>query len=628
MVGARRPSSGAPLQRALLQAPQLREVERAAGQADVCSGRSPSSTMRTKRPSSAGCRSPSTAVACATPENNIDTSAGPMSARIAPASWARCTRSVDRLHQLVPNGQRKLRARGQLVRHELRDARWRRWKSERATMNCSNASAGVGLPRVLGVPGRAAIGTSGAHRSHQRLLGGEVAADGAHAHARRGARLSSSWAFRPVGGERRPRPRPAPCPGCDRRRRASPGPARRPRSRRTVTGAAEAFTGSAAVIGVTTPIIVADRGCDSHEPRTPNHRGRLRPAVVGAAVLCLSLLIVFVGNSSLNVAIPTLSRELHATESQLQWVVAGLFARVRGPACSHGRARRPLRPQGRAPGSGSRCSRRRAAPSQSTNMGELIACRALMGAAAALIMPSTLSIIVNIFPPGERPKAIAIWASITGAAGALGPVASGYLLGHFWFGSIFLINVPVIVIALVSGKFLIPKSRDPERGDPRPDRRSAVDRRHRGARVRADRGARRRWVSPTTMWRSSSLRSCWSGSCSGSCTIDEPMLDMHYFRHPAFSTGTGGMILVFLSMYGVHVPHHPVFPARARLQRAVGRTAAHADRRDHARGRAVHATDVGARWGANRVVAFGMLAIAAGFALFGGLDRIPPTPTS
>ena len=95
-------------------------------------------------------------------------------------------------------------------------------------------------------------------------------------------------------------------------------------------------------------------------------------------------------------------------------------------------------------------------------MWQLIGSRAVMGAAAALIMPSTLSIIINIFPPYERPKAIAIWASVTGAAGALGPVASGYLLGHFWYGSVFLVNVPIILVALVAGKFFVPKSRDPE----------------------------------------------------------------------------------------------------------------------------------------------------------------------
>src|SRR5437763_1759398 len=180
------------------------------------------------------------------------------------------------------------------------------------------------------------------------------------------------------------------------------------------------------------------------------------------AVLCLSLLIVFVGNSSLNVAIPTLSRDLHASESQLQWVVASYSLVFAGLLFSSGAI-------------GDRFGRKGALQfglclfligagfaSEANAMWELIACRAVMGAAGAFIMPSTLSILINVFPPHERPKAIAIWASITGAAGAFGPVASGYLLGHFWYGSVFLINVPVIVIALVAGKFFVPKSRDPK----------------------------------------------------------------------------------------------------------------------------------------------------------------------
>ena len=87
-----------------------------------------------------------------------------------------------------------------------------------------------------------------------------------------------------------------------------------------------------------------------------------------------------------------------------------------------------------------------------------------MGASAALIMPATLSILVNIFPPGERAKAIAIWAATAGAAGVVGPVASGWLLGHFWYGAVFLVNVPIVLLALVGGHFLVPKSRDPEQG--------------------------------------------------------------------------------------------------------------------------------------------------------------------
>ncbi|MGZ4718217.1 MAG: MFS transporter, partial [Acidimicrobiales bacterium] len=179
-------------------------------------------------------------------------------------------------------------------------------------------------------------------------------------------------------------------------------------------------------------------------------------------VLCLSLLIVFVGNSSLNVALPTLSRDLHATTSQLQWVVAIYSLVFAGLLFSTGAI-------------GDRYGRKGALQfglslflvgcllaSLSNSMWQLIASRALMGAAAAFIMPSTLSIIVNIFPPEERTKAIAVWASVTGAAGSLGPLASGWLLGHFWYGAVFLVNVPIIIVALVSGWFVVPKSRDPE----------------------------------------------------------------------------------------------------------------------------------------------------------------------
>ena len=85
-----------------------------------------------------------------------------------------------------------------------------------------------------------------------------------------------------------------------------------------------------------------------------------------------------------------------------------------------------------------------------------------MGLAAAFVMPSTLSILTNVFPAHERPKAIAVWAGIAGGGAAIGPIASGFLLEHFWWGSVFLVNVPIIVGALVAGGLLVPTSRDPE----------------------------------------------------------------------------------------------------------------------------------------------------------------------
>ena len=214
------------------------------------------------------------------------------------------------------------------------------------------------------------------------------------------------------------------------------------------------------------------------------------------AVLCLSLLIVFIGNSSLNVTIPTLSRQLHATESQLQWLVAIYSLVFAGLLFTTGAL-------------GDRFGRKGALQlglliflagaglaSSSNGMPELIACRALMGVGAAFIMPSTLSILINVFPPHERTKAIAIWASVTGAAGGFGPVISGLLLAHFWWGAVFLINVPLLILALVAGYFLrahLPRSRG---GAARSGRRGAVHHRRGVGRLRPDRGAPERMGQP------------------------------------------------------------------------------------------------------------------------------------
>ncbi|HUI49120.1 MAG TPA: MFS transporter [Acidimicrobiia bacterium] len=341
------------------------------------------------------------------------------------------------------------------------------------------------------------------------------------------------------------------------------------------------------------------------------------------AVLCLSLLIVFVGNSSLNVAIPTLSRELHATESQLQWVVAIYSLVFAGLLFTTGAL-------------GDRFGRKGALQlglvlfgvgavlaSESTSMGQLIACRAVMGVAGALIMPSTLSIIINIFPAHERPKAIAIWASVTGAAGALGPVASGFLLGHFWFGSVFLVNVPIIIVALIAGKFLVPKSRDPEeaRLDPLGALLSIV-----GivalvyGLIEAPANG---WLSPTTLTAFAVAVIVLALFVAWELHTPEPMLDMRYFRRPAFSTGTGGMILVFVAMYGV------MFLITQYFQLVLGYSALSAALRLMPIALimlvvAPLTPRFSARFGAHRTVAFGMVDIALGLLLFTGLTTHTP----
>ena len=96
--------------------------------------------------------------------------------------------------------------------------------------------------------------------------------------------------------------------------------------------------------------------------------------------------------------------------------------------------------------------------------GELIAFRALMGIGAAAVQPQTLSIIQNVFEPRERPKAIGIWAGASGMAIALGPITGGLLLRYFWWGSIFLVNVPIVIVAIIAIFVLVPDSKDPHPG--------------------------------------------------------------------------------------------------------------------------------------------------------------------
>ena len=340
-------------------------------------------------------------------------------------------------------------------------------------------------------------------------------------------------------------------------------------------------------------------------------------------VLCMSLLIVFVGNSSLNVAIPTLARDLHASESDLQWVVASYSLVFAGLLFSTGAI-------------GDRFGRKGALQlglvvfvvgavlaSQSTAMWQLIACRAVMGAGAALIMPSTLSILVNVFPPHERTKAIAIWAATTGAAGAIGPVASGWLLGHFWYGSIFLINVPFIVIALVGGWWLVPRSKDPQQAklDPVGAILSTI-----GiatlvyALIEApDKG----WANTSTIGAFVLAVVVLSLFCLWELRRRDPMLDIRYFRKPAFSTGTGGMVLVFLAMYGV------MFLVTQYFQLVLGYTPLSAALRllPIAPIMIVVAPltpRLSARFGAHRTVAFGMLLIVAGMLMFHQLTLHTP----
>jgi EmrB/QacA subfamily drug resistance transporter len=179
------------------------------------------------------------------------------------------------------------------------------------------------------------------------------------------------------------------------------------------------------------------------------------------AVLCVPLLIVSLDNTVLNVALPTLVRKLHASDSELQWIVdayvlvfGGLMLVSGSLADRVGRKRTFL--VGLVVFAA--CSTW-AALSSSSAM--LIAARASMGLGATLIMPATLAIITNTFTDrGERQRALGIWAGTTGAGVALGPIVGGLLLAHFAWGSVFLINVPIALVGFALGIPFVPNSRN------------------------------------------------------------------------------------------------------------------------------------------------------------------------
>ncbi|MFJ9346209.1 MFS transporter [Streptomyces sp. NPDC101237] len=212
---------------------------------------------------------------------------------------------------------------------------------------------------------------------------------------------------------------------------------------------------------MTTPADHAPTG-----PRIPEEVHRRRWAILGA--LMLSLLIVVLDNSILNVAIKTISTPaptgLGATQSQLEWAINAYTLVFAGLLFTAGLIGDRL---GRKKvliggllvfGVGSALAAESASPAQ------LIAYRALMALGAAFVMPATLAVLMNVFERQEQPKAIGIWAGGVGLAIAIGPITGGVLLDHFWWGSVFLVNVPIVIVALALMLWLVPDSRDPRPG--------------------------------------------------------------------------------------------------------------------------------------------------------------------
>ncbi|MEA2466755.1 MAG: hypothetical protein QOJ57_881 [Thermoleophilaceae bacterium] len=270
------------------------------------------------------------------------------------------------------------------------------------------------------------------------------------------------------------------------------------------------------------------------------------------AVLSVSLLVITIDGTVVNTALPTLARDLDASSSQLQWIVdaytlvfAGLLL-VAGSLGDRFGRERALSGGLVVFGAGS------LAAAFSGSAAQLIASRSLMGVGAALIMPATLSILTDVFQDRtERTKAIGIWAGVSGLGVAIGPTLGGFLLQHFEWGSVFLVNLPVVAIALLGGRRFVPVSKAPVA--PRLDPVGAVL-------SMAGLAALTYGLieAPSNGWTSTATIGLLGGAVAllGAFTwwelrgTDHPMVELGLFRNMRFTAASVSVTIVFFSLFG------------------------------------------------------------------------------
>lgn len=268
-------------------------------------------------------------------------------------------------------------------------------------------------------------------------------------------------------------------------------------------------------------------------------------------ILNLSLVLVVASVSSLNLSLPSIQRALDASAADLIWINAAyalVFAAFLLPAGALG----------------DRFGRKGALltglvvfvlgsllGSTADTAGQVIAFRATMGIGAALAMPATLSILTAIFPPDERNKAIAIWSGFAGAGGAIGILSAGVLLEYFWWGSVFFVNVPIAVTALVLVAAVVPTSRDTQGHnlDPFGSILSAVGL---AALVFAlVQGPEYGWSDPLVLGGFVAAVALLTSWVAFERRQEHPMLDPRLFRIPRFGLATLALGTTFAVMFGM-----------------------------------------------------------------------------
>jgi EmrB/QacA subfamily drug resistance transporter len=274
------------------------------------------------------------------------------------------------------------------------------------------------------------------------------------------------------------------------------------------------------------------------------------------AVLIISLFSIVLDNTVLNVALKTIAEPrvgLGATQSQLEWAINSYTLVFAGLLFTFGVI-------------GDRVGRKRMLiigmalfglasliSSYAQTPTELIWARAAMGFGGAAVMPQTLSIITNVFDPAERPKAIGVWASAVGIAIAVGPVTGGLLLDHFWWGSVFLINVPLTAVGVIAIMLLVPESKSSAPG--------RVD--YLGVLLSiaglvllvygiirgGDAGS---WLERGVIGPIAAGIGVLVAFCVHETRTDHPSLDVRLFRDPRLSAAAAAIALNFFAMAGVY----------------------------------------------------------------------------
>jgi EmrB/QacA subfamily drug resistance transporter len=343
------------------------------------------------------------------------------------------------------------------------------------------------------------------------------------------------------------------------------------------------------------------------------------------ATMCLSLVLVVATVSSVNVAIPSMARELKPSDTQILWIVDAYALVFAGLLLFSGSL-------------GDRFGRKGAlqiglavfaAASIVCGLADspslLIGMRAVMGVGAALVMPSTLSLVVSSFPAQERPKAIAIWVGFAGAGASIGPIMGGFLVTHFWWGSVFFVPTILALITLVGASVVAPTAREPGRPrlDPVGALLSIVG--FSSFLFAIIEGPEKGWTDALVITGFVVAALGLGGFVGWERRTPAPMLDMHYFSDRRFAAGTVGITISFFAMFSLFFGltqylqyvrgYSPLLAGCSTLPNAIALITI-----------SPRSTTISGRIGAKTTVVLGLTLVAVGLSAISFLEHSTPYP--